>query len=444
MDNIFTDSKEIYIASADIFLKTEENIKLLVKLKYDQRKLDYFYCVIGGLAGLNYLNVINPKETIFYDINPAAVDYAKLFFNMISISDTREDFLERFFSRKLLGKISIKNQYLYLDSPPSADIFEETYIKIDEENEQLFNHIFGDIYKNPSNLNYKYCKKIFPMFPKSLDIPVETNKPDRENINTLHYGLGWLSSDDSYNRVKNSLKGAKLIVKNLFDLEIEHEDKDIIIYTSNINRFFGEEWNEFCIRMMNEKQKISAITVYDGIYFLGNGNYQLEYFIPNYKKPIRYIYRKLHRYDKLRNPHNMLLMTIRPYLKGKIVEITHRNNWGFYELKRKAVTYKQFLDHPIKSNTIILHILMSEGVTKDYFEKLIYILPEYADRVMIIEHNRNSKDWDSYPLRKKRIPSSQEIEKFIPKNKSILKLYSEGITDAVRNVIYVIDFSGNC
>ncbi len=443
MQSIFTDDPEIYVASADAFSRTEDNIKVLNKLKnkLNFESVDYFYSVIGGLSGLNYLNYVSPKDIIFFDINRASVRYAKLIFNLIQISTTRKEFLERFFSRKMEHNISYKNQKKYISKKPSEELFNDTLNRLHPDNRKMFLEVFGQIFNNCENLNLRYCKIVLPTLPKKTDVPVNTKEPYGQNINTLHYGYGWLSSDEKFNTIRERIMSIKLEVRNLFEMDFDHESKNIVIFISNINRFFPEEWDELAIKLMNRKQRTLVITTYDGIYYFGFGDYYVyrnETLLTKIFKKISPIYFRLLKKNKSTKPHKTAFEKIKPYTTGKVIELTHRNDWGFEELNSAKIPYKNYLDNPIYVDTILLHNLLGEGVEPTYFSEVLSVAIKKTKRIVILEHNRSSKDWDECPLKKKRLLSVEDIESLFPECKKT-KCFSEGFLDDKRNVIYILD-----
>ena len=51
--------------------------------------------VIGGLYGLNLIHLWKPKQITFFDINPMAVKFFHLIYNVWTTSDSAEEFLDR-------------------------------------------------------------------------------------------------------------------------------------------------------------------------------------------------------------------------------------------------------------------------------------------------------------------------------------------------------------
>ncbi len=104
-------------------------------------------------------------------------------------------------------------------------------------------------------------------------------------------------------------------------------------------------------------------------------------------------------------PHKACLDKTRQYLGyDPVVEITHKTPYGFDELdstnQRLNISVDYFLETGAGSgyDVCLLHILLGCGVSLEDFIKVVNKAVKVFNKVIIIEHNKQSKDWSTYEL----------------------------------------------
>lgn len=100
----------------------------------------------------------------------------------------------------------------------------------------------------------------------------------------------------------------------------------------------------------------------------------------------------------MRDAHREALEKAGQFLGNDLfLEITYKVPFGFQELYgRTNLSVDEFLapSYNIKQPACLLHILLGCGVGLEKFIQVIYKAIKLYDRVIILEHNKNSKDWD--------------------------------------------------
>ena len=434
---LFTNPSEVYIASADRFDTTLNNLNSLKK--FDNVHIDRYLTVIGGLSGLNYLLALEPKEIVFFDLNKSAIPYAQLILELIEISDDAEDFITRIFSRSVndfvrkynYSKLSIENQNQFLTIAYDENILTDTLIKLSESSKNAFQEYITPFLNNNVLEGTKNCRRLFPCWPINERVPVgggeDTGYNESgervPNTNTFYYGYGWLASYNSYNTIKSRLSKAKVIFRSLDLLQSKAEDlfgnhANCVIHYSNIDDWFPEQFKnivtEWSSKSNKENKSYTLISSANGVI-----NFQPD-------------------------PHFHAYKSIDKYITGnKIVEVTHKIPWGFHEYNRQNLLVDDYIAQKgIPSDITILHILYGEGCSYEKAISALYYAFKNSKRVLLLEHNKNSMDWTN---QKKSLLAVTEIQELIDLSipeyaeRSVTIEFIRGVDDAKRNVLFIID-----
>jgi hypothetical protein len=59
---------------------------------------------------------------------------------------------------------------------------------------------------------------ILEPYRRKTDVPINTKEPYGQNINTLNYWYGWLSSDEKFNIIREKIMSAKIEVGDIFEI----------------------------------------------------------------------------------------------------------------------------------------------------------------------------------------------------------------------------------
>lgn len=89
---------------------------------------------------------------------------------------------------------------------------------------------------------------------------------------------------------------------------------------------------------------------------------------------------------------------VKKHLFGEVVEVARRKPWGFQEDKPDIInmTVSEYLDTPLQTDTIILHILSGEGEEKHTVRAVINKALHDCVKLVILEHNPEA--WNFEPL----------------------------------------------
>jgi len=437
-NKLFKSTSQLYLASADRMDCVLSNVSALNRLP--SQKVGTFATVIGGLSGLNYLLNLEPRNITFFDINLAALSYARLIVEMISISNGPEQFVSRMFSRRVdellnrfgQNKLTVDNQKEYLEMPIDKSLLAGTLSLLSDAGRNTYKAFVGPHLPGKILGGVKNCRRLLPCWPVNERVPVGGgealgwNEQGQlvPNTNTFFYGCGWLASEKSFNRVKQALNKAKVCflpcdllkqdLRCLGDLS-----GSLVLHASNMDDWFREKWvervNFWVSQSLVHQGSLSLITTNGGVQVPGV------------------------------DPHMKAFAGLRPYVFGRIVEVTHKAPWGFHEFERTNVTFDNYLVRDYPADTTILHILIGEGVSRDIFSKVYEKAVKCSRRVIVLEHNRQSSDWKGRDV--SRFVSVDEMNAMIEKvsgaNRAsltcVIKLAGE--TDSQRNIMFVVDCS---
>jgi hypothetical protein len=95
------------------------------------------------------------------------------------------------------------------------------------------------------------------------------------------------------------------------------------------------------------------------------------------------------------NAHDEAWNKVKQHIFGETLEISRTTPWGFYmhEYKITNKTVKEYLEEPMRYDTIILHILQGEGEPKEVVKEVINKAKNECIKIIILEHNYESKDF---------------------------------------------------
>eukprot|EP00746_Dinoflagellata_sp_MGD_P029105 gnl/MRDRNA2_/MRDRNA2_168868_c0_seq1.p1 gnl/MRDRNA2_/MRDRNA2_168868_c0~~gnl/MRDRNA2_/MRDRNA2_168868_c0_seq1.p1 ORF type:complete len:409 (+),score=74.35 gnl/MRDRNA2_/MRDRNA2_168868_c0_seq1:137-1363(+) len=126
----FEGFKDVYIDSGDPLGELLHNILSIVRAH--EVHLDNFVSVVGSFSAVNLLTSIEPRNIVFFDMNPAAIEVAKLKCELINISDTPQDYISRIFARNVSsfeqaeGRLTKHNQHVFLGTPVDEELRTQT------------------------------------------------------------------------------------------------------------------------------------------------------------------------------------------------------------------------------------------------------------------------------------------------------------------------------
>ena len=418
LNNRFLTEEEIYLASADRLLFIQDNIKNTFKL-LKKREIDYLVGVVGGLSVLNALLYYKPKKITFFDCNYFSLNYGRLILELIVHSVEHKDFIRRMYGRSInyflkktgADDLSKENQELYLDLPRDVEIDSDTLKLLSPKSRELFKRYFID-----KEVEFTHCQELLPCWSLFETVPVTLLNDERLNVNTFFYGSGWLSHKESFLLVRGRLIDAKvdfllwdataLPLSDLVDISGSG-----CLFLSNIDAFYPLECRENVCRNLTSVQESGGELIWVSSDCFGG----ME-----------------------KNPHQLALHAIAPYLKGEGIEVTTKLPGGFKELECVTIHFRDYISTQFLTETAILHCLLSEGVSCDMFEDILRCSLSTSKRILILEHQKGSMDWEKECS--KSLVSKSYLESFLLKF-SVKGVFVDisGKLDDKRNMLCIID-----
>lgn len=401
----FDSLEQVYLGNNDPFFLTEENISILNRS--NSRQGGTYYSVIGGLAGLNYIQHLEPDKVVLFDINPNAVTFARLFLAILQRSATRIEFLRNFFCRNLPEDISLSNQKEFLSKPASIKIRKQIANDLPENLRTFYEVFFESALVNPLKVkDSDVCDQLLPCWPIHNYVPIQYVRAP--SVNTLFWGHGWLEDEESFRHTKRLLVDAKAIHSNLVKL---HPYDASAIYVSNVDTFIPDiTWHRFLgsLRIKESNCYVISSDKIEGIncqlakrkklYLQRAHNAVIGCYRENYAALLVNFYKRLKRKVSAlviarKNPHSEALKRISPLVEVPVLEVTTRKKWGFLELNDRDEVHVSNLTrtnlHMYK--TILFHNLVGEGLEiSEWLLLLDYVNKHPGKKLIILEHNGDS------------------------------------------------------
>jgi Glycosyl transferases group 1 len=430
--SLFKDESQVYLASADRLDITMKNVVALQNREI--KEVGVFASVIGGLSGLNYLTVISPKEIVLYDVNEYSLDYASLICELIQLSDSAEDFISRIFSRSVdiflrenqASALTFENQVYYLKREIEHNLLADTISKLSLAGKATYRRWLEPCITNSLPSGPRNCRRLLPCWPADQRVPVgggEESGFDHfgqlvPNTNTFFYGLGWLSSELTFKKVKKAIQKARIEYRyhNLNEDPLEdliNLNQDTVLHISNIDDWFPEQTAKTLAQLetLAKAKKNIAVTLssHNGIRII---------------QP---------------DPHEFAYQALKPFVRGRVIEVTHKIPWGFHEFERQNLEVREYLNHSCQADTLILHILVGEGIPFKIFNATLQkAYKEQIGCVLVIEHNRDSHDWrgDQYSHFLSPNELSNSIKDVFHKEPELY--FIRGEVDSKRNMLCVV------
>jgi len=432
----FRSESQLYLASADRMDKVLANLRSLDQSPHV--KPETYATVIGGLSGLNYLLRLEPRRIAFFDINPSAVRYARLVCQMIATSDGPRHFISKMFGRSVdawldstgQSDLTVNNQTEYLAACVDEALVRDTLSRLSPGNRETFETYIRPHLTGGTRDGARNCRRLLPCWPLDERVPVGAGESlgcDERgslvpNTNTFFYGHGWLGSPQSFQLVKLILAQASV---SFHQFDLFRDDlrclgdlsQSFILHASNMDDWFADAWAEFKERAasqsLSQQGSLATVTLNGGVWLASP------------------------------DAHTRALAGIQPYVFGRIVEVTHKIPWGFGELDRVNVAVEEYLTSNDRADTTILHILLGEGVERSLFERAYRSAVSRSSRVIVLEHNRDSRDWASHDA--SRFVSAADLTQAIRKMNEgapavihAVRMLA-GERDLQRNILAVVD-----
>lgn len=418
----FTGMNEVYYGNAD---SVRQVLSISERLQFsfgepDALPLNIFVTVIGSWASINMLLYLQPKHIIFFDLNAYSVQYMKTLLGILSISESRVDFLEMFYGRELtedavenLNQNSNPTQWLL--SPQNQSIISETSKMLELSGVNLEMYLFlqtrimpTPLTDNISHSDRKFCERILPVHDPSKNPALNPNMGKGINTCTLYWGHGWLSSDEAFQKVRSRLENAKksFATFNIFEESLRHlftvplTDLNVM-YTSNILTPHFAKFEDFEILSHRLRQIMATSGALLALCGLQKQTSRLN--VPGVLFYGPYASGEAcPQHFRRGSPHAQAWKAVSRFVprNASVLEVTNRVPWGFYELQNRMNILVEdcavyFSSAEALYPVIILHIIVGEGGQLYHLESCLNTAFRYSKRILILEHNKEATDFKS-------------------------------------------------
>jgi hypothetical protein len=421
--NFKGDCSSIYPGSDDLFSV------------YKNVSLPHVFLGVGNVSSLDVASNLSPEVLFFVDLNKQQLEYLDLIINLIINSKDRAEFLANLFSKKETDislvlrkadrnkddKISIENEFWRC-----AD---KEKIYVNNIHKEFLNY---ELIKEKGLYRGAMHKKIGTNVMGKLRAITTFVLRDKSQVNISgNYSLfaiyrenGFLSSEERYGNLKNVLLtkpyvliDAPLSAELLSNVCIKFKHHRVVLWLSNIlSPYFLSA---------STRKLINRI-----IFFLF---FSSEYYEIDILEDQRRSFFGIAYHRKI-IPHWDAFRKVFKYLNGDCLEVVNLKSWvdqGSSLPKTTRMFYSDFLASEEKYKTIFIHILVGNGMKADVYKTVVRAAFERADRVILLEHNRESKDFIN---KNKGLSLAELISMF--GEPSVLD-FSVGFKSKKRNIIMV-------
>lgn len=240
--------RELYLASRDEIRPVERILREL-----PEGKGGYFVGIVGGLASLNFIERLEPRDILLVDLNPEQVEYGRCVVELIKRTPGREAFVAAFFSRPFL-----EDEEAFLGQPGDLGALRAVVERIEDKGLRAsclrdLTLIAEAVYEPEvkalrvtGNVNGKYVQRGGP----------ERGMP--RGYNFMYYGRGWLASEVSYERTRTALRAAKVrfLASDIGAVPVSDiRGKFVFFWGTNLATWFApgkEAYERFVIRVHEE------------------------------------------------------------------------------------------------------------------------------------------------------------------------------------------------
>lgn len=265
---VWNNSRLTYLASADQW----QGMKAFFS-KEKIKPCNVFYCVIGGLGGLNFIRHLEQTEKIvFYDVNLYGVRILDLYLQLIEHCSSINEFISLIYQRPFdMNVYKVEEDSPWFPKPPESptvrfgNLTDFISLPLEPKYDEILKSFLTEkayetyryfyipcikVHKYPrdymcgvSDSNTCHCSLLYPFWEnRHLDnslvcpfFPVMKNGNYMgDNINVFYVGNGWLESDSSFLDTRKKLLDTKIEVLVGSILDIKPEGEHPGIYMSNI------------------------------------------------------------------------------------------------------------------------------------------------------------------------------------------------------------------
>ncbi len=347
-----------------------------------------FYSVIGSMFFINLLPILKPKKLILFDISEYQVRYMKILQKIFSVSLDYKHFLSLVFSRPFSSDFNV-----FISQNPDYSILNYTRQLVKDK--IAFDQTIGKI-ANAIAYNLSDDIKALKIENNSMCQSITILEKDRfkpgPGMNVFYFNE---TLSKHFNFIKNCLTSADIFTSALQDDKIVKplQEENGIIYVTNIGE---EDW----LHGLTTKETLDQVMKNaHGLSRAFQKQWRDSYL--GFQSFIKKIHAQFWIIDSTANvfssselllarsdAHSWLLQKTLTHTVGKTIEIIHTKTgtWGFKE-EYETQYYKDYLKNKRKYETVILHILLGNGVELNDFINILDKSSRFAKKILILEHN---------------------------------------------------------
>lgn len=375
--------RDLYLASRDEMRRVD---KLLAEMPASHGGT--FVGIVGGLAAINFIERLQPSEMLLIDLNPAQVEYGRCVVELIKLAPSRTEFVAAFFSRPFQA-----DEQAFLAQPGDEAMLRATTGEIKDRG--LRESCERDL-SLITRATYDPATRALIVARNSNGRYLQRGGPDKgmpTGYNYLYFDRGWLESAESYERTRAALRSARIrfLASDIGAVPVQDiRGREIYFWGTNLATWFQggkDAYERFVIRAHEE--------------------------FASRNQAIRFVFASTYRRTAVTNfvPFEQLgagvhldaSAKVRKHATSKkVLELIPGKAYFGREL-RAEVNVVQSASQPIDAATqfdvVVLHILNNSGMkwwkedrTKE-FKALYEEVLTRAKEVVILEHNRESKDF---------------------------------------------------
>ncbi len=332
--------------------------------------------VIGGLGTLHYIEALAPRRIVLVDANPDQVEYAKCVVELIEKSDSREAFVEAFFSRPFVA-----DETRFLGQRGDSGLFDATAGKV--RSRDAFRRFFPAIRDavfvgNGLRIEGNGCCRLLRRSGPARGTP--------EGDNYLFFGEGWLRDEASFSRLRSILRQARpeFVSSPVEELDLDLDAECVYLHGSNVVDSFPSSWAALTARVHRTLSRRDR----DVTCFSFSTYHSVN----------------VTRFRKFRaeagDVHTDCARKVAARTRGRsVLELVPGDHAFGRELGARVVDVRPFPgDWPSRSyDVVVSHILYGSGAfgrSRRGFERALERMIAIASEVVLVEHNPESLDFD--------------------------------------------------
>ncbi|MCA9517049.1 MAG: hypothetical protein KC635_19035 [Myxococcales bacterium] len=376
--------RDLYLASRDDIGKVMRRLD-----EVPASKGGVFVGIVGGMAWLNFVERLEPRDALLVDLNPAQVAYGRCVVELVKGAASRDAFVAAFFSRPFKA-----DEAAFLAQRGDLAMLHRNMTKL--EDASLRASCERDL-AMIADATYDEATKSLVVQRNKNGRYLQRGGPDSgmpQGYNFLYYGRGWLASEASFARTQAALRAARVrfLASDIGAAPVDGlRGPEVVFWGSNLSTWFDagrEAYERYAVRAhealfaRNEAARLSVVSTYRRT--------MTTRFVP---------------FELLaKGVHLDASAKVKRHAKGKRVLELIPGKARFGTELRASESVVQRASEPIDRaatfDVAVLHLLNNSGLKwwrEDRDKEFAALYGEVLKRareVVILEHDRASGDFD--------------------------------------------------